>query len=49
MAREALSLHVQGMIDEGMKIPEPSIRETILNDPEATGATLIEISARLPA
>ena len=38
MAQEALILHIQGMIEDGEKLPGPSKLEEIMNDPDYTGA-----------
>jgi predicted RNase H-like HicB family nuclease len=34
LAQEALTLHVQGMLDDGEEIPGPSSLDSILSDPE---------------
>jgi predicted RNase H-like HicB family nuclease len=34
MAQEALSLHIQGMIEDGEQLPVPSRLEDIMNDPD---------------
>ncbi len=38
MAREALSLHIKGMLEDGEKIPEPSSLEDVMADPENADA-----------
>ena len=38
MAHEALQLHIEGMIEDGDAIPEPSSLETIMADPDNAGA-----------
>ena len=38
MAHEALSLHVNGMLEDGEKIPDPSSLENIMADPENADA-----------
>ena len=38
MAAEALSLHIQGMIEDGEAIPEPSSIDALANDPAREGA-----------
>jgi predicted RNase H-like HicB family nuclease len=39
MAEEALTLHIQGMIEDGDKLPFPSKLEEIMNDPDYSDAT----------
>src|SRR5271168_1415802 len=34
MAAEALALHIEGMVEDGEAVPEPSSLETIMADPE---------------
>ncbi|EFK11786.1 toxin-antitoxin system, antitoxin component, HicB family [delta proteobacterium NaphS2] len=34
MAQEALTFHVQGMIEDGETLPDPSKLEEIMNDPD---------------
>lgn len=38
MAKEALSLHIHGMIEDGERIPPPSQLEDLTNDPEHSNA-----------
>ncbi|MBW1782978.1 MAG: type II toxin-antitoxin system HicB family antitoxin [Deltaproteobacteria bacterium] len=38
MAQEALTLHIQGMIEEGEKLPVPSKLEEIMADPDFADA-----------
>lgn len=38
MAREALTLHIQGMLQDGEKLPDPSRLEDIMSDPDYTDA-----------
>ncbi len=44
-AAEALSLHVEGMVEDGEALPEPSTLETVMQDPANQGgvAFLVEI------
>ena len=46
MAKEALSLHVEGMLEDGIGLPTPSLLETVMADAHNTGAVafLIEVS-----
>lgn len=39
MAEEALTLHIQGMIEDGDKLPFPSKLEEIMSDPDYSDAT----------
>jgi predicted RNase H-like HicB family nuclease len=39
MAQEALTLHIQGMIEDGEELPAPSKLEEIMTDPDFTDAT----------
>ena len=45
MAREALSLHLSGMIEDGLSIPEPSDPATWERDPEVNQVGVIIVSA----
>ncbi|MFO7560800.1 MAG: type II toxin-antitoxin system HicB family antitoxin [Desulfobacterales bacterium] len=38
MAQEALSLHIQGMLEDGDQLPVPSSLEDIMNDPDFANA-----------
>ncbi len=37
MAHEALTFHIQGMIEDGEKLPNPSKLEKIMSDPDYSG------------
>jgi predicted RNase H-like HicB family nuclease len=41
MAAEALALHVEGMIEEGEAVPEPSNLDALKNDPNMRGAVAV--------
>jgi hypothetical protein len=43
VALEALSLHVQGMIEDGEEIPPPSTLDDLAGDPDMQGAVPILI------
>ncbi len=43
MAEEALAFHVEGMIEDGEAIPEPSSLEAIMSDPENSDAVAVLI------
>ncbi|MFN4206322.1 MAG: type II toxin-antitoxin system HicB family antitoxin [Agrobacterium albertimagni] len=49
MAEEALAFHVEGMIEDGEAIPEPSSLETIMSNPENSDAVAVLIPLRTPA
>lgn len=49
MAEEALAFHVEGMIEDGEAIPEPSSLEAIMSDPENNDAVAVLIPLRTPA
>ena len=38
MAQEALSLHIQGMLEDGEEVPTPSSLEDVMADPEYSDA-----------
>ena len=48
MAAEALSLHIQGMIEDGEAIPEPSSIDALASDPAREGAVAFLVEAELP-
>jgi predicted RNase H-like HicB family nuclease len=49
MAEEALVLHVEGMIEDGEAIPEPSSLEAIMSDPENKAAVAVLIPLKSAA
>jgi predicted RNase H-like HicB family nuclease len=49
MAEEALAFHVEGMVEDGEAIPEPSSLEAIMSDPENSDAVAVLIPLRSPA
>jgi len=49
MAEEALALHVEGMIEDGEAVPEPSSLESIMSNPENREAVAVLIPLRLVA
>ena len=48
-AEEALALHIEGMIEEGETIPEPSELDRIPRDPEVKEAARILVRAAIPS
>ena len=51
MAEEALALHVEGMIEDGEAIPEPSTLEAVMLDPDNRDGIpmLVPLRALAPA
>lgn len=47
MAREALQLHLEGMIDDGQALPAPSSLEALRGDPENNGLGVMLVEADL--
>jgi predicted RNase H-like HicB family nuclease len=46
MAEEALSLHVEGLTEDGEAIPEPSSLEQVMSDPENRAGVAILVSLK---
>ena len=46
MAGEALALHVEGLLEDGEPIPEPSTLEQIMSDPNNRGGVAILVSLK---
>ena len=44
MAAEALELHIEGMLEENLPIPEPSRLDVVMNDPENAEAIPFPVS-----
>jgi predicted RNase H-like HicB family nuclease len=49
MGEEALAFHVEGMIEDGETIPEPSTLESVMADMENRGAVAILVTLKVPA
>ncbi len=49
MAEEALAFHVEGMLDDGDAIPEPTTLETVMSDPANRDAVAILVSLKTQA
>lgn len=47
MAEEALTLHVEGMVEDGEAIPEPSSLDAIMADPDNRDAVAILVSLKV--
>ena len=48
MAQEALALHVQGLLEDGEAIPEPSSLDGLTDDPAMQGAVAILVKLESP-
>ncbi|WP_117193921.1 type II toxin-antitoxin system HicB family antitoxin [Rhizobium terrae] len=46
MAEEALAVHVEGLLEDGEAIPEPSSLEAVMSDPENKDAVAILVSLK---
>jgi predicted RNase H-like HicB family nuclease len=46
MAQEALALHVEGLIEDGEAIPEPSTLDTVMADPDNRDGVAILVSLK---
>ena len=46
MAEEALALHIEGLIEDGEAIPEPSALEDIMADPDNRTGVAILVSVK---
>jgi predicted RNase H-like HicB family nuclease len=49
MAADALAFHIEGMIEDGATIPEPSSLEAVMADPDIAGAVAVLIDGPAPA
>ena len=47
MAREALALHIRGMIEDGEKVPPPATIDDVAGDPDRKGAVAFLVSPAL--
>lgn len=47
MGTEALTFHIEGMIEDGLAIPEPSDLETVMGDPENRDGAAVLINAEI--
>lgn len=46
MAEEALALHLEGILEDGASVPEPSLLEEIMADPENRSGVAILVSVK---
>jgi predicted RNase H-like HicB family nuclease len=46
MAEEALALHLEGILEDGASVPEPSSLEVIMADPENRSGVAILVSVK---
>ncbi len=49
MASEALGLHIDGMVEDGEAVPEPSSLESVMQDPENRDGVAILVAAEAKA
>ena len=49
MAEEALTLHVEGLIEDGEALPEPSSIEAVMSDPENKESVAILVAVKTAA
>jgi len=49
MATEALTFHLEGLVEDGASIAEPSSLETIMTDPDNRNGVAILVSVKLEA
>ena len=48
LAVEALTLHVEGLLEDGQALPEPSTLDQLAKDPAMKGAVAFLVSAKTP-
>jgi predicted RNase H-like HicB family nuclease len=44
MAEEALALHIEGMVEDGEAVPEPSALEEVMSDPDNRSGVAILVA-----
>lgn len=49
MAAEALALHIEGLVEDGEAVPEPSSLDAVMVDPESRDGVAILVSANVKA
>jgi predicted RNase H-like HicB family nuclease len=49
MAEEALALHVEGMLADGLAVPDPSSLQAVMSSPEAGGGVPLLVPLKLAA
>jgi predicted RNase H-like HicB family nuclease len=49
MGQEALAFHIEGMIEDGEAVPEPSTLEQIMSDPENRGGLAVLVPVETAA
>ncbi len=47
MATEALALHIEGLVEDGDAVPEPSTLEAVMQDPDNRDGVAILVTAEL--
>jgi predicted RNase H-like HicB family nuclease len=46
MAEEALALHIEGMVEDGEAVPEPSALEEVMSDPDNRSGVAILVAVK---
>lgn len=46
LAEEALALHIEGLVEDGEAIPEPSASEEVMSDPDNRSGVAILVSVK---
>ena len=46
MAEEALALHIEGMVEDGEAVPEPSALEEVMSDPDNRSGVAILVPVK---
>ena len=46
MAEEALALHIEGLVEDGEAVPEPSALEEVMSDPDNRSGVAILVSVK---
>jgi predicted RNase H-like HicB family nuclease len=49
MAAEALALHIKGMVEDGVSVPEPSKLDDLEDDPDLRQGVAALVTAALPS
>ena len=49
MAEEALALHVDGLVEDGEALPEPSTLDAVMELPDSKGGVAIRIAVKTEA
>ena len=49
LAQEALEFHIEGMVEDGEKIPSPSSLDNVMKQPDFASGVAFIVHARLPS